>query len=815
MPLRITVNYKDGAKPETYKRVARLKVIYQLMYPESLPKLANGEIDTNSPEAKQVLDSNNFARVSFINADKDQYSQDGKGNFGKNDRTLYYARKNSATGVKAPQPVGKDYDADGYHYVFKGWRKLDHFVDPAANSTVHTRARRSLPDYSSIPFTTLMVSEPESVTSVNNVPDTNKDLLTDEQIRNEMHDADTTYQAEYDKIPNVIDASTTKKTLEGYVPAVFLPEIGHRWKNGEYKPKLLYVRPSKEKTDNVKFMKKVADDTGKELYGFSKWRMFTAQGDKLDAATNDSWNISAPLMFVAEQTGVSDITIPETIVSAGDAIPDLDQLVNNTDPNVTVKINHIYGQGVNPKDSADTSNSKRVYSPGTATVVVDVTRPTDVEGQKLTTQIPIRVRVLPNVIADQDLPAAGTIEDEFISKNYTKFTYVTDPNGKMMSNVHTYWVRKGKESAIKDYIPDVLANNGYVFKDWMTLSSLNKDDNRKASDSDREALAKIAELRGENYLARIIRGSKNSTLAALKNLLLETKPSEYMQYAASREKLARIAEDSGKSFVASIIRKSEKSSIADLENLLAEAGVKDARIVLPNVETDTIIVANFEQMDPVEFKFSGKAVEGVPATFTLANLTKGVLNDDGTPDTNKTTVTVDGEEVTINKLISKVKNPVNGINATCKGTTCTISGTPKIVDGKKIVELTFTSVDKYGRKAKVTVDIEVLSASNDVNPTPVPTPQPTPEPDQAEPDYSTVPSDYVVPAPAPMPAPAPAPAPVVPLQDEQEASVEAYALPQTGVDASQSALIASLLASVGFVGFAAKHRRKREDGKNN
>ncbi|MFU0464983.1 InlB B-repeat-containing protein [Gardnerella vaginalis] len=816
VPLRITVNYKDGAKPETYKRVARLKVIYQLMYPESLPKLANGEIDTNSPEAKQVLDSNNFARVSFINADKDQYSQDGKGNFGKNDRTLYYARKNSATGVKAPQPVGKDYDADGYHYVFKGWRKLDHFVDPAANSTVHTRARRSLPDYSSIPFTTLMVSEPESVTSVNNVPDTNKDLLTDEQIRNEMHDADTTYQAEYDKIPNVIDASTTKKTLEGYVPAVFLPEIGHRWKNGEYKPKLLYVRPSKEKTDNVKFMKKVADDTGKELYGFSKWRMFTAQGDKLDAATNDSWNISAPLMFVAEQTGVSDITIPETIVSAGDAIPDLDQLVNNTDPNVTVKINHIYGQGVNPKDSADTSNSKRVYSPGTATVVVDVTRPTDVEGQKLTTQIPIRVRVLPNVIADQDLPAAGTIEDEFISKNYTKFTYVTDPNGKMMSNVHTYWVRKGKESAIKDYIPDVLANNGYVFKDWMTLSSLNKDDNRKASDSDREALAKIAELRGENYLARIIRGSKNSTLAALKNLLLETKPSEYMQYAASREKLARIAEDSGKSFVASIIRKSEKSSIAVLENLLAEAGVKDARIVLPNVETDTIIVANFEQMDPVEFKFSGKAVEGVPATFTLANLTRGVLNADGTPNANAT-VSVNNEDFIVNALSSSSNSSLEqlGISHSCSGTTCTISGTPKIVDGKKVVELTFTSVDKYGRKAVVKVDIEVLPASNDVNPTPVPTPQPSPEPDQAEPDYSTVPSDYVVPAPAPMPAPAPAPAPVVPLQDEQEASVEAYALPQTGVDASQSALIASLLASVGFAGFAAKHRRKREDGKDN
>ncbi|RFT25724.1 hypothetical protein CG392_05665, partial [Gardnerella vaginalis] len=216
IPLKITVNYKDGISAKTYKSVGLLKVIHKLMYPESLPKLANGDIDFNSPEAKQVF-NNNFAKVNFINAYKDQYSRDGKGSFGKNDRTLYYALKNSATGVKAPQVTGKDYDANGYHYVFKGWRKLDNFVDPAANSTVHTRARRSLPDYSSIPFTTLMVSEPESVTSVNNVPDTNKDLLTDEQIRNEMHDADTTYQAEYDKIPNVIDASQQDEIPDGYV----------------------------------------------------------------------------------------------------------------------------------------------------------------------------------------------------------------------------------------------------------------------------------------------------------------------------------------------------------------------------------------------------------------------------------------------------------------------------------------------------------------------------------------------------------------------------------------------------------------------
>lgn len=744
IPLKITVNYKDGISAETYKSVGLLKVIHKLMYPESLPKLANGDIDTNSPEAQQVLNNKNFAKVRFINADNDEYSKEGKGSFGENDRTLYYARKDSASGVKAPQVTGKDYDANGYHYVFKGWKKVN---PPAANNAAHARTRRSLPDYSAIPLTTLFVNQPTSATSVD-APNTNNDLLTNEQIRNATYSEDTTYQAVYDRIPNVIDASKTKKTLEGYVPAVFLPEIGHRWKNGEYKPKLLYIRPSKESSDNIKFMKKVADSTGKELYGFSKWRMFTAQGDKLNIAADNSWNIAAPLIFVAEQTGVSDITIPETIVSAGDAIPDLDKLVNNTDPkNVKVNINHIYGQGVKPKDSSAQDDVNRVYSPGTATVVVDVTRPTDVEGQKLTTQIPIRVRVLPNVIADQDLPAKDTKEFKYIAQNYTKVTYIAGSGGEMKSPVFTYWVRKGANVHMP--VPDVLADNGYVFKDWSTVRtdySLDLSMNNAATAEQKEFLANRAELAGLSFVAKQIRASKHSSFAALKNLF--------------------------------------------------DLGCNENGMTF-NLD-ETTITANFEQMDPVEFKFSGKAVEGVPAMFTLANLTRGVLNADGTTNANAT-VSVDNKQFTVNALSSSSLSQL-GISPSCSGMTCTISGTPKIVDGKKVVELTFTSVDKYGRKAKVTVDIEVLPASNDVNPTPTP-----------EPDYSTVPSDYVVPA----YEPAPAPVPVVPLQDKQKTGVKGDLLPQTGVDASQSALIASLLASVGFASFAAKHRRKREDGKNN
>ena len=902
VPLRITVNYKDGAKPETYKRVARLKVIYQLMYPESLPKLANGEIDTNSPEAKQVLDSNNFARVSFINADKDQYSQDGKGSFGKNDRTLYYARKNSATGVKAPQPVGKDYDADGYHYVFKGWRKLDHFVDPAANSTVHTRARRSLPDYSAIPLTTLFVNQPTSATSVDAL-NTNNNLLTNEQIRNEIHDANTTYQAEYDRIPNVIDASQQDEIPDGYVATIFMPGYGRKWSDGSHRPKIMYIRHGKDREANIKFAQEVANRMSKDLSGFTNWQIYDAKNNKSSIFLSDSWNISTPRILVAEQTGTSDIKIPETVIGVGESIPNVNKLVHNTDPKVSV--------------SVDSSSTVDVSKPGISTIMVNVTKPTDEidtatkKHKTVTTKLPVRVYVLPKVIADNDLPAEGTAAAKFVEKNYTKVTYVAGEGGEMKSPVFTYWVRKGAKD-LHMPVPDVLAANGYVFKNW-TVNKSDVTDNNYATEEEREALARLAKIDGMHDVAKQISDSRKFTFAALQNLLNEARKSRakqeaYNVYNAKREELAQVAErkgntdlaqqirdshdslqdikyklaetgidvdevieqlhekallvklakEAGKEWLAKQISNSKRSSIESLKNLMREAGIdltfanyeetnksnvsdeqrellaeiadeadkpSVAKIIrsskksslevlkqlLRNAGVDLYavpasepkkeitITANFEQMDPVEFKFSGKAIEGVPATFTLANLTRGVLNADGTTNANAT-VSVDNKQFIVNALSSSSLKQL-GISPSCSGTTCTISGTPKIVDGKKVVELTFTSVDKYGRKAKVTVDIEVLPASNDVNPTPTP-----------EPDYSTVPSDYVVPAYEP--APVPAPVPVVPLQDKQKTGVKGDLLPQTGVDASQSALIASLLASVGFAGFAAKHRRKREDGKN-
>lgn len=894
VPLKVTVKYKDAADYKTYRLVGLLKVLYQLMYPDSLP-----QEDTKHPEAQtgvnaernKVLDPKYYVQVKFENAQNDSESPNGKGEFAQGSRKLYYAYKQSASGVRAPQVIGKDYDANGYHYEFQGWEMRENAASVAnsantPNATDGTNAAAPV-----VPVVTLFASAAPTPTTVSNPPKIK--LYSSAEIAGMKFDKNTTFTAVYNKTPNVIDASKQDEIPDGYVATIFMPGFGRTWADGSHKPKLLYIRHGKDKEDNIKFAQKVASDTAAELSGFTKWQMFDAKGVKSNILLHDNWDISKPRIFVAEQNGVDDVKIPETVIAVGEGIPNANKLVHNTDPRVSVSI--------------DDSSTVDVSKPGISTIMVNVTKPTDEidkttgKQKTVTTKLPVRVYVLPNVIADNDLPAKGTAEAKFIEKNYRKVTYVAGSGGEMKSPVFTYWVRKGAKD-LHMPVPDVLAANGYVFKDWTSITSETPAapvDKRKATEEEREALYRMAIMYGMPYAAKLISDSHNSTPAALQNLLNEARKQHAEQiYNAKREELAQIAESEGnnnlaseirqshdslqeikdklvqngidvdkiieqvnekallakiakeavkpwlakqisnskhssieslknlmqeagidltfanyeetnksdvsdeqrevlaeladeadKPFVAKIIRSSKKSSLEALKQVLRNAGVNpEISMPEPQPTRETTITANFELMKPMRFEFRSSAVSGIPATFTLTNLTE---NSSG-----NATVKVDNTDFTINNFIPDGIGS-NGLLPSCNGTTCKISGTPKIVDGKPKVEVKFTTVDQYGRRAEIVVYIDIVDSAK---------PEPTPEP-----DYSTVPSDYVVPA----YEPAPAPVPVVPLQDKQKTGVKGDLLPQTGVDASQSALIASLLASVGFASFAAKHRRKREDGKNN
>lgn len=819
VPLKVTVKYKDAADYKTYRLVGRLKVIYQLMYDKSLPKPDSTQPshqpgDTNpltgvAAERDLVLNKDKYVKVNFINAN--QVDHKDQGSLDKDTTKLYYVLKDDVTGVKAPQAVGKDYDADGYHYVFKGWRKLENFVDND-NSDARSRARRSLANQPEIPVTTLMVSEPASATSVDVQNANGEKLLTNDEIRKLKYSENTTYQAVYEKVMNIIDAKSNEKIPDNYVPYVFLPAFGRKWDDGSYKPKVIYF-----KSDSTTYENDVNNKTNElkqQLKGFSKWEVYDA-GNKPVPLTDTNKNRQIRV-YVANQIADMPVNVSQFVKSVGDEVPAPDELVSGVDPN-NLEIAGMHGAGVAYSSGA---NSVRIAKPGITTVRVRVeTSDPNKKGAKIVCYENVPIQVLPNVIAERDLPSSNSQAGKFILENYTKVTYVAGNGGTMQSRVQTYWVRKDRISEINNYIPDVLANKGYIFKNWDEVSYskhidtiYNSADNHKSTDIERETLAKIAERYGMSFTANVIRKSKNSTFAAIKNILAEAINNENMSYEASRNRLAIVAETLGKSYTAKIIRNSQHSTIEALKNLLVQAGITDADIAMVFPESETIITANFEKMAPMKFKFSGSAREGILTNFRLQNMTEG--------DVNNTTVTVDGKTLTINELVAQGLTSVNGINANCAGTECKISGTPKIVDGKPKVELTFTTTDKYGREAEITVEIDVISESKPA-PTPVlPAPTPAPSKPEEEPRQEEYPMPesypYILMPESPLTEVVPEQATEPKQKTEPEAVKDtakqpSEALPQTGSDVTQSALIASLLASVGLAGFAAKHRRRKNE----
>lgn len=794
VPLKVTVKYKDATDYKTYRLVGRLKVLYQLMYDKSLPEPDSTQPshqpgDTNpltgvAAERDLVLNKDKYVKVNFINAN--QVDHKDQGSLDKDTTKLYYVLKDDVTGVKAPQAVGKNYDADGYHYVFKGWRKLENFVDND-NSNARSSVRRGLANQPEIPVTTLMVSEPASATSVDVQNANGEKLLTNDEIRKLKYSENTTYQAVYEKVLNVIDAKSKDKIPDNYVPYVFLPAFGRKWDDGSYKPKVIYF-----KSDSTKYDDDVAGKTNElknRLKGFSKWEVYDA-GNK-PVPENDTNNNRQIRVYVANQIADMPVNVSQFVKSVGDEVPAPDELVSGVDPN-NLEIAGMHGAGVVYSSGA---NSVRIAKPGITTVRVKVeTSDPNKKGAKIVRYENVPIQVLPNVIAERDLPSAGSQAGKFILENYTKVTYVAGNGGTMQSPMHTYWVRKDRMSEIKNYIPDVLANKGYIFKNWDEVSYskhidtiYNSADNHKSTDIERETLAKIAERYGMSFTANVIRKSKNSTFAAIKNILAEAINNENMSYEASRNRLAIVAEILGKSYTAKIIRNSQHSTIEALKNLLVQAGITDADIAMVFPESETIITANFEKMAPMKFKFSGSACEGVLTNFRLQNMTEG--------DVNNTTVTVDGKKVTINELVAQGLTSVNGINANCAGTECKISGTPKIVDGKPKVELTFTTTDKYGREAEITVEIDVISES-----------KPAPTPEQAIPSLDSYTSYDVT----------------IENEKKQEKDVNETAeakpeLAKTGSNTVSSASAGILSAAIAAIGLAVvktgKHHRKRRNNK--
>lgn len=528
VPLKVTVKYKDVKKPVEYESIGVLKVLYDLLYGEKTEKDPHtGELNLNNPEMKKIHDL--YARVTFADAAPDADSPQGKGKI--DGRKEFYAYRSKASGVKAPKATGRDYDALGYHYTFKGWH---------------------------------IVGSPDS------------EILSDADVYRKTYPQDTVYEAVYTRMENIIDPSKVDEIPAGYTAVIFTPASGRLWADGTDKPKLRYIRHGANPADNVAFAKLTAERLGRTLSGFTGWKMYDPKDKEFDLADSKSWDWDKPRILVARQTPLPQLRMREVVIGVGDEMPDLQDLVANlpelaNNPTVTV-------EKAETEDGVPVNGSSA--RPGVTIVTLTLSYQGDRAGkpagahadlsdtpnfERIRVRVPVRVRVLPNVIAGQDLPAAGTPEADFVAQNYTKVTYVAGEHGRMLSPVFTYWVRKNTQVQLA--LPQIAADKGYLFKDWTSRTNPVPQDpglRGVASAEQREALAHRAEIAGKPFVAKLIRSSKQSTLSALRALL---------------------------------------------EN----AGVHQ------ETQYETVITANFEKMKPARFVFSATACEGANAYFTLAD----------------------------------------------------------------------------------------------------------------------------------------------------------------------------------------------------
>ena len=135
VPLIVRVTYNDFKDPYThknyydYKTVGKLKVMHDLIYGENVKDLGDKPTDDDQSEHDKI--ASEYKKVNFI-------TNNSYGTMAKGSRTLFYAHTNKTSGVKAPQAIGKDYDADGYHYEFVGWKKLASFTKDNSSAEILT-----------------------------------------------------------------------------------------------------------------------------------------------------------------------------------------------------------------------------------------------------------------------------------------------------------------------------------------------------------------------------------------------------------------------------------------------------------------------------------------------------------------------------------------------------------------------------------------------------------------------------------------------------------------------------------------------------
>ena len=325
-----------------------------------------------------------------------------------------------------PSAAGRDFEADGYHYVFRGWKKVD-----TASAQTGGASGSTAPDVL-----------PADFTWKNFTPDIGpKDHYKDIKPTD-----NASYVAMYEKIPYIVTKSEDGTVPPDSVVVSFKPAAGRAWKDGQTGPKVLYIKKGMDisKLDEHGKPIKADDHTtksilqvlGEKLYGYTgNWTKSSMEGIALiesmkDGAGANGWKSNNAFQeFVAHQTPYTDPQggVEKTVIQ-GTAAPDALEFVKNKDAFV-------------PGDSStvESITAEYIKAPSTDsaanfTVPIKVTVKYKDSSDSTHTRvynITGSLQVLGAVLKSENAPSDQTLKQQYTTVTFvTKKTNVLDEHGK-------------------------------------------------------------------------------------------------------------------------------------------------------------------------------------------------------------------------------------------------------------------------------------------------------------------------------------------------------------------------------------------------
>ena len=330
-----------------------------------------------------------------------------------------------------PSAAGRDFEADGYHYVFRGWKKVD-----TASAQTGGASGSTAPDVL-----------PADFTWKNFTPDIGpKDHYKDIKPTD-----NASYVAMYEKIPYIVDKSEDGTVPPDSVVVSFKPAAGRAWKDGQTGPKVLYIKKGMDisKLDEHGKPIKAGDHTtksilqvlGEKLYGYTgDWTKSSMEGIQLIesmkkhgegiSGADEAWKSNNAFQeFVARQTAYVDPVggVEKTIVK-GTAAPEALDFVKNKD--------QFKAADGSPFESISAEFVKAPSTDAAANLTVPIKVTVKYKDSAETTHTRVynitgSLQVLGAVLKSENAPSDQTLKQQYTTVTFvTKKTNVLDEHDK-------------------------------------------------------------------------------------------------------------------------------------------------------------------------------------------------------------------------------------------------------------------------------------------------------------------------------------------------------------------------------------------------